>query len=147
MLYLSVTMNSLPLSQPDAVRMTPMQAVQLNAWAGIAVVVACISRMWLNAQGLDGWTRSTVALLPLVPAVLYARALWRWMSVLDEMQRRLQIEGVCFAALGMLFVSLGLDLLRASGAIHDLNLGWEGYFASTFFLWMLGVMRANRGYR
>lgn len=147
MLYLLRAMNSLLLSPPEAVRMTPMQAVRLNSWAVIAVAVACVSRMVLNSPGSVGWMRSVVALLPLVPGVLYARALWRWMSGLDEMQRRLQIEAVCFAALGMLFVSLALDLLRASGGIHHLNLGWEGYFAFTFFLWMFGLMLANRRYR
>ena len=82
-----------------------------------------------------------------MPGLLYLRALWRWMQGLDEMQRRLQVEAVCFATLSMLFVALSVDLLQVAGFLRSLHFGWEGYFAFTFFLYSLGLARANRRYQ
>lgn len=122
-------------------------AVKLNAWAPVAVLAAFVSRLWLKSPELTGLPRIAVALLPLLPGLLYARAIWRWARGLDEMQRRIQLEALCFATLAMLFFALAADLLRAAGFVPRLNFGWEGCFAGTFFLWTLGLAIANRRYR
>lgn len=123
-------------------------ALKLNLWAGVAVVAAAASRLLLReSAGLTGAGRAAVALLPLLPGLLYVRALRRWMRGLDEMQRQLQIEAVCFAALSMLLIVLTADLLRLAGFLPRMTFGWEGYMAVTFFLWALGLVRANRRFR
>ncbi len=122
-------------------------AFKLNAWAGVAVLAAFVSRLLLRDSDLTGAVRVLVALLPLVPGLLYVRALWRWITGLDELQRRLQFQAVSFATLTMLLVWLTVDLLRQAGFVRDLHFGWEGYFAFTFVLYALGLARANRGYR
>lgn len=109
-------------------------AFRLNAWAGVAVLAALVSRLLLRGPDLTGLPRVAVALFPLLPGLLYVRAIWRWMRGLDELQRRLQFEAVCFATLGMLLIALTADLLRTAGFAAWLNFGWEGYFAFTFFL-------------
>ncbi|MFN0068720.1 MAG: hypothetical protein ACKVYV_13920 [Limisphaerales bacterium] len=129
-------------------RMSVRESLKLNAWAGVAVIAACISRLLLrDSAGLAGVPRLAAALLPLLPGLLYVRALWRWMRGLDELQRRLQLEAVCFAALAMLLLALSADLLKLGGFLPRLTFGWEGYFAFTFFLYALGLARANRRYR
>lgn len=133
---------------PEATRMSLRDAVNLNAWAAVAVAAAFLSRLFLkNSPELAGSTRVIVALLPLAPSLLYVRAIWQWIQSLDEMQQKLQLEAVSFAALIMLLVALGLDLARVGGFTSGLTLGWEGYFASTFCLWALGLARANRRYQ
>lgn len=132
---------------PDAVRMTYGRACRLNAWAMIAVLAAVGSRLWLRSPELTGPGRVAVALLPLWPAILYARAVWRWVTALDELQRRLQQEAIGFAVIGMLLLTLGIDLARVGGVATGLTLGWEGFFVGTFLLWTLGVRRANARYR
>ena len=133
---------------PEPVQMSVREALKLNTWAGVAVLAAFVSRLLLkNSPELVGVPRMVVALLPLLPGLLYVRALWRWMLGLDELQRRLQLEAVCFATLAMLLLALVADLLRGAGFAARLNFGWEGYFAFTFFLYALGLARANCRFR
>lgn len=127
--------------------MSIRDAFKLNAWAGVAVVAAGLSRAWLHSTELTGALRVGVVLLPLLPGLLYVLSIWRWMQGLDELQRRLQLEAVCFAALCMLLITLTTDLLRMAGETARMSFGWEGYFAFTFFLYALGLARANRRYR
>ena len=132
---------------PDPVHMPVRDSLKLNAWAGIAVVMAFVSRLMLASPDWSPWARCVVALLPVLPGLLYVRALWRWMSGLDELQRRIQLEAVCFATLAMLLLALAADLLRGAGVGSRLNLGWEGFFAITFGLYALGLIRVHRRYR
>jgi len=122
-------------------------ALKLNAWAPVAVLAAFAARLLLRDPELTGAMRVLVALLPLMPGLLYLRSLWRWIIGLDELQRRLQFEAVSFASLSMLVLGLTVDLLKQAGFAHRLHFGWEGYFAFTFLLYALGLARANRGYR
>lgn len=142
------SMNSPPSLVPDAVRMSYLQSLRLNGWAIVAVVVAFLSRLWLSQDhGLSNPTRGAIALLPLLPAVLYLRSLWRWMQGLDELQQRIQRSAVNIAALGMLLLSLAADLLRGAAVVSRINFGWEGYFVATFALYIIGLTLVNRHYR
>lgn len=141
-------MNSPKTALPDSMRVSFKTAIQLNAWAAVAVVAAFVSRVILaHGAELGMPERALIALLPLLPAVLYVRRLIQWMRSLDELQRRIQSEAVCFATLGMLLIALTNDLLaKANGALPQ-GFGWEGYFAITFFLYAFGLARANRRYQ
>ncbi len=132
---------------PESVRLSVGQSIRLSAWAGVAVVFAGLARLILSNSSLPDWGRAALALLPLIPGLLYLRDLWRWMRGLDELQRRIQFEAVCFGTLGMLGVALIADLWRGAGFQPGVNFGWEGYFAGTFFLYVWGLARANRGLR
>jgi hypothetical protein len=132
---------------PDAVHMSLRDGLKQNLWAAVAVAAAFASRLWLKSDELAGPLRVLVAWLPLVPAALYLRTIFRWARSLDEMQRRLQLEALCFGTLGMLFIALAVDLLRLAGFATGLTFGWEGYFAFTYFLYIGGLVMANRRYR
>ncbi|MBL9134799.1 MAG: hypothetical protein JNK85_02975 [Verrucomicrobiales bacterium] len=141
-------MNTTSSLVPDAVRMSYLQSLRLNAWAIVAVVIAMLSRLGLSqSQALSEPARAGIALLPLIPACLYLLTLWRWMQGLDEFQRRLQQSAVNFAAFGMLLLTLTADLLRGAAVAPRINFGWEGYFVLTFALYAFGLMFANRRYR
>jgi hypothetical protein len=146
MLY-SARMKSESCSLPDAVHMSFRDGVKQNAWAGVAVAAAFVSRIWLKSDELEGLPRVLVAWLPLLPAALYLRTIFRWARAQDELQRRIQLEALCFGTLGMLFIALATDLLRLAGLTPRLTFGWEGYFAFTFFLYVAGLHLANRRYR
>lgn len=133
---------------PEATQIPIAHAVRLNLWALVAVATAVLSRILLrDSAGLSGSLRVTVALLPLLPAALYLRSLSKWIHRLDEMQRRLQLEAVCVACVGMLLVTLAADLLRTSSVLPKLNFGWEGYFVVTFLLYAISLASANRRLR
>jgi hypothetical protein len=132
---------------PEPVQMSVREALRLNAWAMVSVVAAVVARAWLHAPELGGALRAAVALLPVLPGLLYVRSLWNWIHGLDELQRRTQLEAVCCSALGMLLVTLSADLLRGAGFGPGLNLGWEGYFALTFLFYVAAVLVAHRRVR
>lgn len=129
---------------PEPVQMSVRESLRLNAWAVVSVVAAFVARVWLQSPGLGGPLRVAVALLPILPGLLYVCSLWRWIHGLDELQRRTQWEAVGVAALGMLLVTLVADLLRGAGFATGLNFGWEGYFALTFLLYVAGILVAHR---
>jgi hypothetical protein len=137
---------------PEAVLIPVTDALRLNAWAGIAVLVSFLSRWWLS-QHLDagGALRTLVALAALVPSLLWARSIAGWMRQLDELQRRIQYEAWFFALIGTVFVQTGLSLLKSADAIPlgrlSQGLGWEGAFALMFALYCAGSLLSNRRYQ
>jgi hypothetical protein len=134
-------------------RSYPLAAdLKLNAWAFVAVATAVISRSLLHHHpGWDDAGRAGVALLPLLPSLLYARRLAGWMRGMDELQRRIQAGAGLFAVTGTLFVATGLSLLGSAGVLEgtrfDRGLGWEGTFAVLAGHFILGNVLANRRYR
>ena len=57
----------------------------------------------------------TLALTPLLPGLLYLRNGLQLLQGLDEMQRRIQLEGWLFAALGTVVVSTIINVCNAQG--------------------------------
>ena len=136
---------------PEAVHTTPRDAIKLTLWAGVAVIVSFLSRWWLPHHA--DWNtalRTGVALAPIVPSLLWARSLARWMRNLDELQRRIQYEAWFFAAVGTVFVVTALNLVEAAGILRwerlQHGLGWEGAFALMFLLYAVGCAISNRRY-
>ena len=126
--------------------------MKLHVWAFVAAVMAFGSRGIL-AAGVE-WSvvvRAGLALSPLIPTLLYVRALGRWMRGLDEMQRRIQLETALVATTGGVFVAIGLDLLGAAGVAEGIGLrhglGWEGMFAVVIVFAIVGNAIVNRRYR
>lgn len=136
---------------PEASRISPGTAIKLNVWAGVAVLVSFTSRWWLPHHPESGTlVRVVVALAPLVPSLLWARSIARWMRGLDELQRRIQQEAWFFAAMGTVFVVTALNLVESAGILHlgrlPHGLGWEGCFALMFLLYSTGCAISNRRY-
>jgi hypothetical protein len=137
---------------PEAVQTPPNVAIKLNAWAGVAVVVLFLSRWWLQLHAdWDGGLRTLVALAPIVPSLLWARSIARWMRQLDEMHRRVHYEAWFFAAVGTVFLVTALNLVESAGVFRlrrlPHGLGWEGAFAAMFFLYGAGLAISNRRYK
>ena len=128
--------------------MSYAQSLRLNAWAIVAVLAAAFARWQLGAHlELSETARAGIALIATVPLAVYLHSIWRWIHGLDELQRRIQMSAVCFAAFGMLLTTLGADLLRSAAVLPKFNFGVEGYFVLTFGLYALGTALANRHYR
>ena len=95
--------------------------------------------------------RTGVALAPIIPSLLWARSIARWMRQLDELQRRIQYEAWFFAAVGTVFVMTALNLSNSAETFASRRmphgLGWEGAFAAMFFLYCVGCAVSNRRYK
>ncbi len=137
---------------PEAVQIPARDAIRLNLWAGVAVLASFLSR-WSMSHHPD-WNvvlRTSVALAPILPSLLWAQSIARWVRTLDELQRRIQSEAWFFAAMGTVFALTSLDLLGPAGIQRPARLehgwGWEGAFAMMFFLYCLGCVIFNRRYK
>ena len=137
---------------PEAVQAPPSLAMKLNAWAGVAVIVSFLSRWWMPHHADRSLIlRTLVALAPIVPSLLWARGIARWMRNLDELQRRIQYEAWFFAAVGTVLAITAINLVESAGILRPgkipHGLGWEGTFALMFFLYCLGCAICNRRYK
>jgi hypothetical protein len=152
MLY-SAPMNAI---FPEAVRpgrhYSFREDLKLNAWAFVAAVVAFSARWWLKGHptGNVFW-QSLLALSPLLPSLLYARSIARWIRGMDELQRRMQLEACLVATTGAVFIGTALSLLGGVGLLRtgrlEHGLGWEGTFAAIVFLYIVANAIVNRRYR
>jgi hypothetical protein len=136
---------------PDGVRVSYGAAFKLNAWAAVAILTSAFGHWYLRTPNLATLLRAAITLAPLVPSLLYVRAIARWVRTLDELQRRIQHEAWFFATTGTIFVETALSLLAGNGLLQRSRfaggLGWEGMYALTLFLWCLGCVLANRRYQ
>jgi hypothetical protein len=125
--------------------------LKLNAWLGVAMVVALVSH-YLLRENRD-WSaplRAAFALSPLVPGLLYVRSCMRFVRGMDELQRRIQLEAMLFATFGTLLVGTIINVLNANGVgwpvLRD-GLGLGGAFTLMFVLWIVGIVIANCRYK
>jgi hypothetical protein len=138
--------------QPNCTaRKQVMRSFELCAWLAVAAATY-VAMLFLDRHHPDwspGW-RSTLALVPILPGLLYLRKGLQLLRGMDELQRRIQLEGWLFAALGTVVVSTIINVFNTHGLAgmwpaHGLEVG--GTYMTMFILWSIGVVIANLRYR
>jgi hypothetical protein len=89
-------------------------------------------------------------LVPLLPGILYLRTLLKSFWQMDELQRRIQIEGFGFALVGTLVVMTAVNIFKAEGIAllnYPQGLGIGGVYLTMFILWSVGVSISTFRYR
>ena len=120
-------------------------------WLAAATLTYLIS-LWLLKHHAD-WSpgaRVTVTLAPLLPGILYLRTLLKSFWRMDELQRRIQIEGLGFALVGTLVVMTAMNIFTAQGiglVNYPHGLGIGGVYVTMFILWSIGVSISTFRYR
>lgn len=106
---------------------------------GLMVVVMVIA---VPMMGDSPW-RYLLALLPVLPAAYVLRAYIRFLGRLDELQQRIQLSAIAFAAgtTGMLTFAYGF--LELAGFPHIPAI-WV--FPVLIWLWGIGLAIASRRY-
>jgi hypothetical protein len=136
---------------PDAVHTSDSAAFKLNIWTAVAIFLAALGRWLLQETDLAPEIRAGVLLVPLIPSGFYVLAIFRWIRGLDELQRRIQHEAWFFSTVGTILVLTALNLLSPSGALANSRLahglGWEGRYALSLLLWVIGCFVATRRYQ
>jgi hypothetical protein len=139
--------NTLESLQPCSGDYSLAKDIKLNAWLAVATAVYAVN-LWL-ARRHPEWSvpiRATLALAPLLPGLLYIRSCMRFISALDELQRRIQLEAWLFAAMGTALIGITISTLSASG-VHlgglGFGLGIGQAYIVTFVLWLVGSAIAN----
>ena len=83
-------------------------------------------------------------MLPVIPSAFAMWAAIRFFRGLDELQRRIQFEGVSFAFLGTCLISLTWGFLQNAGLPHA-DVIWVTPLL--IILWGLGLGIASRRYQ
>ena len=139
-------------TQPDPTAVKrALRSFELNAWLAVATA-AYLLAMFLVRHHPDwspGW-KITLALAPILPGLLYLRNGLQLLRGVDELQRRIQLEGWLFAALGTVAVSTIINVVNGHGLggnwlPHGLEVG--GTYLTMFIFWCVGVTIANCRYR
>ncbi|MEO5753355.1 MAG: hypothetical protein ABIR38_01460 [Chthoniobacterales bacterium] len=108
--------------------------------------------LWLLKHHAD-WspgTRVAITLAPLLPGILYLRTLLKSFWQMDELQRRIQIEGLGLALVGTLVVMTAMNIFTAEGfrlVNYPQGLGIGGVYLTMFILWSIGVSISTFRYR
>lgn len=107
------------------------------------VVVVIVSITLINISPSSAWWRVPLALTPVIPAIFGIVAYMRFVNRMDELQRRIQFEGLAFGfgVAGILTFSYGF--LENVGFPH-ISLLWV--FPLMIALWGIGTGIAARRY-
>jgi hypothetical protein len=109
-----------------------------------AYVVVLLGTAWVLNTYPEGDWRYAVAVLPVLPILLVLWAVQRAVARMDELQRRVQLEGVAFACVGTAVLTFTYGFLEGVGLPH---LSWTWVLPLMFALWGVGVALAGRRYR
>ena len=109
----------------------------------IYIGLLTFSFFWLNNNPNDKWG-VTIALLPIIPAIFIGFGVLKAIGKLDEMERRVLLEGAAFSFMGTFL------LLTAIGLLDQVNFPQpNGIYISAFmlFLWLIGKFWAQKKYK
>jgi hypothetical protein len=112
--------------------------------AMMGYVLILIPAIWVSENWLaeSGW-RYAVVVLPVMPLLLALRAYMRWLGRIDELQQRIQIQAIGFAAGATGILTFALGLLETAG-FPRVPLLWV--FPIMIFLWGIATGVASRRY-
>jgi hypothetical protein len=109
-----------------------------------AYVVMVPVSIWLLKSHTHSPLRYIYAVLPVIPAAFAMWAAIRFFRHLDELQRRIQFEGIAFSFLATCLIALTWGFLQNAGLPHA-DVIWIAPLA--VFLWGVGRCIAARSYR
>jgi hypothetical protein len=105
-------------------------------------IVIIISRLTLNNIGESPW-RFVLALLPLIPVLFLITGFIRFLSGIDELQQRIQLQAIGFAAgtTGLLTFAYGFLELEGFPSFSTFIV-----FPLMIMLWGVGLAYFSRRY-
>jgi hypothetical protein len=105
-------------------------------------IVIIISRLTLNNIGESPW-RFVLALLPLIPVLFLITGFIRFLSGIDELQQRIQLQAIGFAAgtTGLLTFAYGFLELEGFPSFSTFLI-----FPLMIMLWGVGLAYFSRRY-
>jgi hypothetical protein len=119
---------------------TKVYVIQMSALLGAYMVCLMVAMGLLKDHPQAAW-RYPVALLPIVPALFIPFAVRSFIRQMDEMQRRIQLEGMGFAFAASAVVTFAYGLLQNTG-LPQVN--WMWVWPVMAPLWCLGLVIARR---
>jgi hypothetical protein len=110
-----------------------------------AYVIIVFASVWLlKHNAAHSPLRFVLAVLPVVPAAFAMWAAIRYFRGLDELQRRIQLEGLAFSFLATCLIALSWGFLQNAG-LPQADVIWVAPLL--VFLWGVGCCIAKRRYQ
>ena len=109
-----------------------------------AYVIVVFASVWLLKHHPHSPWRFVLAVLPVVPAAFAMWAAIRYFRGLDELQRRIQFEGLAFSFMATCLIALSWGFLRNAG-LPQADVIWVAPLL--VFLWGVGCCIAKRRYQ
>ena len=137
---------------PDPIaRKLALRSFQLSAWLAVCAVFYVIA-LYLVRHHPDwapGW-KATLSVTPILPGLLYLRKGMQLFREMDELQRRIQVEALLFAAVGTVVIGTIINVFNAQGlegkwTAQGLQVG--GAYMTMFLLWSFGATIGKLRYR
>ena len=114
-------------------------------WAFAALVCELIAERFIGSQStLPVGAQIAVALAPLVPSLLFMRALVRMVAQMDELQRRIALESVFIAFISTLLIAFVLSALEQAGLFRP---RWGSTGTLMMALWAGAYLFSSWKYR
>ena len=108
-----------------------------------AYVIVTFASVWLLKRNEHSPLRFLLAVVPVVPAAFAMWAAIRYFRGLDELQRRIQFEGLAFSFLATCLIALSWGFLQNAGLPHA-DVIWVAPLL--IGLWGVGTCVAKRRY-
>lgn len=113
----------------------------MGLYAGLLVATNMIER----AVRPEGAALIALALSPMIGAGLAAWAIMRQLWRMDEMQRRIQLDGIAIAFLGTALITFGWGFIQGDAGVPRLDA--FAVWPIMAVLWIIGVFIAKARYR
>jgi hypothetical protein len=110
----------------------------------LAYVVVLFVSIWLLNQMPESPWRFVLALLPVLPLLFALAAFLRFLGRMDELQQRIQLNAIGFAAGATGLVALTVGFLGNAGLPQP---SWIWIFPMMIMLWGIGGAIANWRYK
>ena len=115
------------------------------AWALTALATELVVEQVLRREpSLPPGTRMTLALLPLLPSLLFVLALVRMILHMDELQKLICLESVFIAFIGSLALTFVFGALQQAGAYQP---PWDSVGEAMLVLWAVAYVYSSWKYR
>ena len=101
-----------------------------------------ISIRWMEGHQDSAW-RYAIALTPMLPGIWIAAGIVRAIQKLDELERRILLEGMAVSFMGTLMLVLSLGLLQLAG-FPPVSGVYIGFFMVVF--WLAAKLVIHRKY-
>jgi hypothetical protein len=117
-----------------------------QAFSGVAYAIAYIAALWTSNTSLPRSLQLLLSGVAVIAFVGFVLAELRAVRLLDELQRRIQLEALAFAFPGSVGVVMFLGLLQRFQELSSADLSFRHVWPLMILLYVVGLALARRRY-
>jgi hypothetical protein len=125
-------------------RTVKARMTRFGIWMAVYTVVIVADGYWLPRPARTDAIHVIGALVPVVPLIFALISNVGAIRAMDELSRRIVTEGMMFAIIGTIVVTLTVGFLQWMAAVPTFSVGWVWPIMCMFYI--LGCALARRRY-